>query len=750
MRRNNIQRFIGKSRLALQELNADQVIAILLSGIIAGLVVLISSVSFAALIFNGALAPFISSGITILIFTAVVGGSLFSLLSAARPVVALPDDDTAPILALMVTLIIAGFPEGTPAEVMFVTAFGAMACTALLTGIVLTALGYFKLGSLVRYLPYSVMGGYFAGAGWLLIQGALRVVSPLPLASSQDFLALLSADTVVRWLPALVAAGCIRWAIRSWHQSLAMPAIMLLLIVLFYAVTALAGLSPSELMTDGWLIGPFPPSRPDLFNPVLFQRSADLDWSLVVEHLSSIGTIIMLSAVSLMLTASGLSLLQRNNFDINRELMVAGFTNTVSGMSGGLIALPSMSLTQLAMTVGAPKSRLVGLVVALFCALMLFFGLSLIAWFPKIVLAGLLIFLGVSLLERWLIEARKQLPRLEYLVVVVIVLVVATVGFLSGVMVGLLCAIVLFVVNYSRINVVRYALTGKERGSNVERNSAEEKFLREKGGQTLILKLQGYLFFGTAAALARRIEERLADKEQPALRYAALDFAQVTEMDSSAALSFMKLAQEASQSNFFLLLTGLSPKMHERLMGSWIENESTTYLQILPDLDRGIEWCEERILQELSLSEAHEGIMQQLARYLPSPDDHVILATYLEHRRVEPGEQLARQGDASDEMFLLQSCTASVYLDTSSGRKHRIRRAGAGTVFGEVGFYLGTLRTASVIVDTAGELFVLSQTANARLEHEHPHIAAALHKFMIRVITRRLQLTTTTLQAVLT
>lgn len=714
------------------------------------MVTLISSVSFAALIFNGALTPFIASGITILISTAVVAGAVFSLLSAARPVIALPDDDTAPVLALMVTLIIAGFPEGTPADILFVTCFGALACAALLTGIVLTALGYFRLGSLVRYLPYSVMGGYFAGAGWLLIQGALRVVSDLPLASSQDFLALLDIELVWRWLPALLGAFCIRWAVRNWHQSVAMPASMILLVSLFFAIAALAGSNPGELMADGWLVGPFPDFKPVLFNPILFQRSADLDWTLVVAHLSSIGTIIMLSAVSLMLTASGLAVIQRTKFDINRELMVAGLANSVSGIGGGLIALPSMSLTELAMTVGAPKSRMVGLVVALFCAGMLFFGMSLIAWFPKIVLAGLLIFLGASLLERWLIDARKQLPRLEYLVVVVIVLVVATIGFLEGVMVGLLCAIVLFVINYSRINVVRYALTGAERGSNVERNSVEEKFLRENGGQTLILKLQGYLFFGTAAALARRIEERLADDSQLPLRYVALDFAHVTDMDSSAALSFMQLAQDASQHNFFLLLTGMTPTMQERLTGTWFENETTSYVQIMPDLDRGIEWCEERILKGLSRSEAHEGILQQLLRYMPSPDDHMILESYLEHRHVESGDQLAKQGDPSDEMFLLQSCTASVYLDTSSGRKHRIRRAGVGTVFGEVGFYLGTPRTASVIVDTSGELFVLSQSANTRLEQEHPHIAAALHKFMIRAITRRLQLTTTTLQAVLT
>lgn len=735
---------------SLREMTADRVISILLAGIIAGVVTLISSVSFAALIFHSALTPYIASGITILISTAVVAGSLFSLLSSARPVVALPDDDTAPILALMVSLIIASFPADTPGDVLFVTTFGALAFSALLTGIVMTALGYFRLGSLVRYLPYSVMGGYFAGGGWLLVQGALRVASDLPLDTARDYLALLEPAQLLRWVPAVIAAVFLRWAVRNWHKSLAMPVSMFLLILVFFSVSALAGLSPQMLMDQGWLVGPFPDTRPELINPVLFQRTGDLDWSLVVKNLSSIGTIIMLSAVSLMLTASGLSVLQRNNFSINKELMSAGLANTVSGLGGGLIALPSMSMTELAMRVGAPDSRLVGLVVAAFCGLMLFFGMSLIAWFPKIVLAGLLVFLGLSLLERWLIEARQQLPRLEYLVVVFIVLVVAVAGFLEGVLVGLLAAIVLFVINYSRINVVRYALTGRERGSNVERNTDETRFLRENGDQTLILKLQGYLFFGTAAALARRIEERLLETDSPPLRYAVLDFAQVTEMDSSAALSFMKLAQEASQSNFFLLLTGLSETMHDRLMGNWFESESTSYVQFMPDLDHGIEWCEERILKEQSLGEAHEGILQQIGRYLPSPDDGSILERYLQRREVEPGYLLAKQDEPSDEMFLLQTCTASVYLETSSGRRHRIRRAGAGTVFGEVGFYLGTPRTASVIIDTGGELFVLSQEANARLEREHPHIAAALHKFMIRVITRRLQLTTTTLQAVLT
>ncbi|MEM1153342.1 MAG: SulP family inorganic anion transporter [Pseudomonadota bacterium] len=735
---------------ALRQYSASTILSIVLAGAIAGVVTLISSVSFAALMFNGELSPFLSTGVIALVSTAVVAGSLFSLLSSCRPVVAMPDDDTAPVLALMVTMIVASFPQGTDPEIVFITAFASLAITALLTGLTLALLGYFRLGSLVRYLPYSVMGGYFAGAGLLLIQGALRVVTDLPLVSILDFRMLVSLDMLWRWAPAIGAAVFIAWAIRNWIKSLAMPLAIFVLILLFFGIAYALGKDPQQLMAEGWLTGPFPDVTPSLVNPVLVQQYQDISWYTVAEHLSSIGTITMLTAISLMLTASGLSVIQRKNIDINRELRVAGLTNTVSGISGGLVALPSMTLTELSMTIGAPGSRLVGLTVAMFCCVMLFFAMPVIAWFPKIILAGLLIYLGGALVKRWLIDVREKLPRLEYLVVIVIVVVVATVGFLEGVVVGLLCAVVLFVVNYSRINVVRYALTGTERRSNVERSNSEQKYLRLNGGGTLILKLQGYLFFGTAAALVSRIEERVEDAEMPPLAYVVLDFAQVTDMDSSAGLSFMKMAQEALKSNFFLLFTGMRPSMQERLLGSWFDPENSDFVKVMPDLDRGVEWCEEQLLKGQALADTQKGIMEQLASFLPSDGDAAILANYMEHRKVEPGDVLAVQDDPSDEMFLLQSCTASVYLETGSGKRHRIRRAGSGTVFGEVGFYLGSARTATVIVDEAGDLYVLSQDANRRLEAEYPHIAAALHKFMIRVITRRLQLTTTTLQAVLT
>ena len=62
----------------LRELNVERVTSVLLAGLIAGIVTLISSVSFAALIFNGVLAPYVSSGITIMIATAALFVSCFT------------------------------------------------------------------------------------------------------------------------------------------------------------------------------------------------------------------------------------------------------------------------------------------------------------------------------------------------------------------------------------------------------------------------------------------------------------------------------------------------------------------------------------------------------------------------------------------------------------------------------------------------------------------------------------------------
>jgi sulfate permease, SulP family len=727
----------------------EHILSATLAGLVSSLMTLIMCVSFAALIFSGVMAPHISLGLSIAIASSVIAGTILAYFSACRPLVSLPDDDSIPVMALLVTLIVASLPVGITVDAMVVTVLASIASASLLTGTILTILGTLKLGDLVRFLPYSVMGGYFAGAGLLLVFGAFRVATNLPIATLFDIRELQDLQLIWRWLLSLAIGGLLYGAMGYWSNPFTMPGCIAFLTALFFGIAFLLGYSPTQLLNDGWLLGPFSQGRPELINPVLSGSFSDVQWSSIAANFSTMGTITVLGAISLMLTVSGLSLLHKETIDINRELNVAGIANIASGLAGGLVVLPSMTLSSLATDIGGPRSRLVGLLVSFICLLFLVAGMSLVAWMPKVILAGLLIYMGWKLVQRWLLKSYSQLPRFEYLIVVLILLVVATFGFLDGVFIGLVCAIFLFVFNYSRIDVVRYALTGAQLTSNVERNFHCEEFLRKSGDNMLILKLQGYLFFGTVASLSTQVNSRLENAKLPPLRYLVLDFAEVSDIDSSAAMSFLRIAQEGAKSNFYLVMTGMPSEMQEHLRRSGFNFDEIGIVKIENDLDHGIEWCEEHLLLEQTPEESTAGVLEQIAECLPCPGDIELLATYFERRQVLAGDILVREGDPSHEMFLLETCTASVFLGADLAIQHRIRRAGTGTVFGEVGFYLDVPRTASVEIDSDGEVLVINRAANALLETEQPQLAAEMHKFMLRLVTRRLQLTTDTLRKVL-
>lgn len=252
------------------------------------------------------------------------------------------------------------------------------------------------------------------------------------------------------------------------------------------------------------------------------------------------GTVLIISAIALLLNASGLELTLRQDIDLNRELEAAGIANLAASIGGGPAGYHTLSLSALTHRLGA-NSRLAGFLTAGVCAATLFFGASILSLFPKPVLGGFLFFLGLSFLVEWLYDAWFKLPRTDYVLVLVILAAVGAVNFLAGVGVGVVVAIVLFVVNYSRINVVKLALSGANFRSNVERPASNRELIQEAGEQLLILRLQEYIFFGTAQNLLDQIRQRAENSTLRPLRYVVLDFRLVHGLDSSAVSSVVRM-----------------------------------------------------------------------------------------------------------------------------------------------------------------------------------------------------------------
>jgi SulP family sulfate permease len=314
-------------------------------------------------------------------------------------------------------------------------------------------------------------------------------------------------------------------------------------------------------------------------------------------------------------------------------------------------------------------------------------------------------------------------------------------GFVIGLLVGVVVSCLIFAVNYSRISVVKYSFTLDEYGSKVQRSAGETQVLRERGKLFWVLRLRGYLFFGSVVRLVNDARQRIDSAKQSGhpLRVLVLDFAGVMGIDSSSALTLVKLRQTAENSDLRLIFTALQPEMERLLRRERCLRDDEVCLA-LPDLDRALERCEQMALidKELSRHEGGDPFLQHLSMALGSTQAATHFLAYSERIELKAGQHLVRQGDASDEVYVIESGRVSILLERTSGPPLRLRSVTSHTCLGEMGLYRNSPRTASIIADVPTVVRRLSREALTRMERGEPQVAMAFHIFIIRTLADRL------------
>ena len=148
----------------------------ILSGSLIALVNISVAVSVAALLFAQIDSRLLVPGISILLIGTLVTGLGGSLFSDYKAVICSPRNGLVPVFAVMVGSIYTSFGSqySVAAEA---TIIAAIMVTTMIAGLFLLVLGQLKLGNLVRYIPYPVTGGFFAGIGYIFVQGGLTVAA---------------------------------------------------------------------------------------------------------------------------------------------------------------------------------------------------------------------------------------------------------------------------------------------------------------------------------------------------------------------------------------------------------------------------------------------------------------------------------------------------------------------------------------------------------------------------------------------
>jgi len=698
--------------------------------------------AYALMIFSGDLSSRLTIGITILF----LGGCIHSLISALGSslsgILSGVQDSPSVIMAVVIASMLAAMPQAGP-ETKLYTALAAMMLTSLLTGLACLLLGKFKLGGLVSYIPYPVVGGFLAGTGILLVLSALKLMIGRSVTLFNLGL-LFRADTWLYWVVGFAFAIILFTLVKKVRHYLILPAVLLAGIAIFYLVLLLSGTSISAAAQAGWLVKGTPQEGAlfQFWDPAGFAR---VNWGMLLSQTGSLLACVVVSLISMLLNTTALELSTGQEIDLNTELKNNGWANLVAGALGSTGGYPMLGNTTLAYRMGA-RTRLNGIFIAIVIAIFLAFGGGLMGYFPNLVLGGLLLFVGFDFLYSWLYQPWFNMPRSDYAIIVLIALLISTWGFLQGVGIGLALAVLLFVLQYSRTHAVRHTLSGVSYQSSVERTRLSNQLLHRHGDWLYILELQGFIFFGTANQVLDQIRARLestSDCKPP--RFIILDFRLVSGIDSSAAFSFAKIKRLTQDLGILLVLTHSTPMMQKQL-GRDLPPDAVRYFA---DLDRGIEWCENEMIS--NFEDSNQGLasgflFRQLAGSL-SENDLAVLKNYLKPRQVQAGECILCQGSPQSGLYMIESGQVVIQIVCEDGNTLRLRTLEAGAFFGEMGLYSGEPVSADVIAEQTTTLQVLMADDLAELEKTAPCIASALHRFVIAYMSERLAKITATVQA---
>jgi sulfate permease, SulP family len=286
-------------------------------------------------------------------------------------------------------------------------------------------------------------------------------------------------------------------------------------------------------------------------------------------------------------------------------------------------------------------------------------------------------------------------------------------------------AVIMFAVNYGRVEQVNEVAFGETYHSNVDRPIAERELLRSLGAHVQVLRVHGFVFFGTVSGLLERIRKRV---EHADVRFLVVDLRRVSGMDSSAVVSFRKVAQLAHASGFELVLTGAHDAVRRQLeRGGVVASDGIVRFE--PDLDRGLQRCEDGLLDGIDTAAPSADVLGGLPPRLWD---------YFERVSLDEGTKLISQGESPDDVFVLESGRLRVELTTPEGTQMRLSTVLPGVMVGEIALYTAVPRTADVVAETPSVVLRLPRASIDRMESEEPELAAVLHRWFATTLAQRL------------
>lgn len=524
--------FKPKLFLALKNYSKELFMADLMAGIIVGIVALPLAIAFG-----------IASGVSPEkgIITAIIAGFIISMMGGSKVQIGGPTG----AFIVIVYGIIQQYGEA-----------GLIVAT-LMAGVLLILLGVFKLGAIIKFIPYPIIVGFTSGIAVTIFTTQIADIFGLSFGGEK-----LPGDFIGKWIMYFNHFDTINW----WNTIVSIASIIIIamtpkfskkipgsliaiiaITLLVYVLKTYVGVDSIDTIGDRFSIKAQLPGA----------EVPTLNWEAMKGLLPAAITIAVLGAIESLLSATVADGVIGDKHDSNTELIAQGTANIITPLFGGIPATGAIARTMTNINNGG-KSPVAGIIHAVVLFLILLFLMPLAQYIPMACLAGVLVVVSYNMSEWRTFRALLRNPKSDITVLLITFFLTVIFDLTVAIEVGLVIACLLFmrrVAETTEISVITDEINPNE---ELDIAVNEESLMVPKGVE--VYEINGPYFFG----IANKFEEQMVLLgDRPKVRI--IRMRKVPFIDSTGIHNLTNLCKMSKKERITIVLSGVNEKVHHVL-----------------------------------------------------------------------------------------------------------------------------------------------------------------------------------------
>ncbi len=517
----------------LKNYNKEKFVADLMAGIIIGIVALPLAIAFG-----------IASGVSPEqgLITAIIAGFIISFLGGSSVQIGGP---TGAFIIIVYGIIQQYGIEG-------------LAIATVMAGIMLVLMGVFKLGTIIRFIPYPIVVGFTSGIALTIFTTQIKdlfglTMETVPADFISKWIAYFQHFNSTNWIALAVGLGSILLIVITPRFSKKIPGSLIAIIVMTvisYLLRHHLNITGLETIGDRFEINASLPTP----NGLAFNIET------INQLLPAAFTIAILGAIESLLSATVADGVTGHKHNSNTELIAQGAANIVVPFFGGIPATGAIARTMTNINNGG-KTPVAGLIHAVVLLLILLFLGPLTKHIPMACLAGVLVIVSYNMSEWRTFKSLMRNSKSDVAVLLTTFLLTVIFDLTIAIEIGLLLALVLFMKRMSEVTRITVAKDQLDLSNESEIYHEEEKLIVPQGVE--VYEIDGPFFFG----VANKFDECMKTiGDNPRIRI--IRMRKVPFMDTTGLHNLESLYRLSTKEKIQVILSGVNEQVRSTLQKS--------------------------------------------------------------------------------------------------------------------------------------------------------------------------------------